>query len=138
MGPSQWEAGATYSPEVAAAGGMTWLGPTGSEFAAAYKARYQEEPSYHSVGGYAAGLILEHAIRSAGAVETDKVRAALDAANLMTFFGPCRFDTGEMHGLQTGHEMVYIQWQRDADGTLAKHVVWPPESKTADPKYPLR
>jgi hypothetical protein len=33
--------------------------------------------------------------------------------------------------------MVYIQWQKDASGTLAKQVVWPAEGKSAEPIYPL-
>ena len=40
-------------------------------------------------------------------------------------------------GLQIGHDMVYIQWQKDADGNLAKQVVWPSEGKSAEALYPL-
>lgn len=139
IGPSQWEPQAKYTTAVAKAAGLTWIGPTGDEFVAAYKAKYKgEEPSYHSAGGYAACLILQQAVEKAGAVDTPKVKAALDATNVMSFFGPTKFDTAKAHGLQIGHDMVYIQWQKGADGKVAKQVVWPAEGKSADAKYPLR
>ena len=40
------------------------------------------------------------------------------------------------HGLQIGHDMIYIQWQKDSQGKLVKQVVWPLEGKTADPLHP--
>jgi hypothetical protein len=59
--------------------------------------------------------------------------------NIFTFFGHIQFDTSaDSHGLQTGHSMVYIQWQEDASGTLVKQVVWPVEGATAKVLYPLR
>jgi len=139
IGPSQWEPQAKYTAEAAKAAGVTWVGPKGDDFVAAYKAKYKgEEPSYHSAGGYAACLILQQAVEKAGAVDTQKVKAALDATNVMSFFGPTKFDTAKAHGLQTGHDMVYIQWLKGADGKVGKQVVWPAEGKSADAKYPLR
>ena len=59
--------------------------------------------------------------------------------DLLTFYGHVKFDTSaEAHGLQIGHEMVYIQWQKDAQGKLVKQVVWPLEGKSADALYPMR
>ncbi|MEJ2752412.1 MAG: hypothetical protein P8169_07025 [Chloroflexota bacterium] len=56
--------------------------------------------------------------------------------DLLTFFGHIQFDTSEeAHGLQTGHSMVYIQWQ-DEDG-LVKEVVWPLEGATKELLYPM-
>jgi hypothetical protein len=58
--------------------------------------------------------------------------------DVLTFYGHVQFETSaEAHGLQTGHSMVYIQWQKDADGNLIKQVVWPAEGATADVIYPL-
>ncbi|MCA9957189.1 MAG: ABC transporter substrate-binding protein, partial [Anaerolineales bacterium] len=115
-----------------------WFGPLGEEFVSAYEAAYDgEEPSYHSAGGYAAGLILQQAIIAADSTDPAAVKAALDAMDLLTFFGHIKFDTtAEAHGLQIGHSMVYIQWQEGADG-LAKQVVWPAEGATADTLFPL-
>lgn len=130
VGPSQWEPLAAFTPD---------YGPTGADFVSAYKAAYGEDPSYHAAGGYVAGLILQKGIESAGSLDTNAIKAALDGVDMMTFFGSTKFDTSaESHGLQIGHSMVYVQWQKDASGALIKQVVWPAEGKTADPIYPIK
>jgi len=56
---------------------------------------------------------------------------------VMIFFGHIKFDTSaEAHGLQIGHSMVYVQWQK-ADGQLTKEIVWPEDAATAEPIYPI-
>ena len=133
IGPSQWEPEAKYSPEGAKAKNLEWFGPTVAEFVEAYKKKFNEEPSYHSAGGYVAGLLLEKAIAKVGSTDTDKIKAALDAMDIMTFYGHIKFDaTPAAHGLQAGHDMIYIQWQKDAKGALVKEVVLPEEIKTKD------
>ena len=73
IGSSQWEPLAKYSPEAAKAEKVEWFGPTVPDFIKLYQAKYgKEEPSYHSAGGYAAGLILQKAIEKAGSTDTDK------------------------------------------------------------------
>ncbi len=138
IGPSQWEPTVKFSEEAAGSAGATWLGPTVDDFVSSYTAAYGEGPSYHSAGGYAAGLILQAAIEAADSTDPDKVNGAMDGLDLMTFFGLTKFDTSaEAHGLQVAHEMVYIQWQVSS-GKLGKQVVWPDEVKTADAVYPIR
>jgi branched-chain amino acid transport system substrate-binding protein len=138
IGPSQWEPLAAFTQEGAQTAGLEWFGQSGADFVSAYQAAYGEEPSYHGAGGYAAGLILQHAIENAGSIEAQAVKAALDSTDMLTFFGHIKFDiTPANHGLQIGHSMVYIQWQ-DKDGTLGKQVVWPAEGVTAPVLYPLR
>ena len=129
VGPSQCEPLAAFTPDV---------GPTGEEFVEAYEAAYYgEEPSYHSAGGYVAGLILQKAIVDADSVDPAAIKAALDNMDIMTFYGRVKFETSaEAHGLQIGHDMVYIQWQKDDAGNLMKQVVWPLEGATADTLYP--
>ncbi|MCU0242190.1 MAG: amino acid ABC transporter substrate-binding protein [Vicinamibacteria bacterium] len=132
IGPSQWEPTAQY--KVAQAAGREWFGPTANEFVASYKALFHEEPSYHSAGGYAAGMLIERAIARAGTLDTAQVKAALDDINMLTFFGALRFDTSPAaHGLQIGHEMVYIQWQQDAAQKMIKQVIWPEAAQSAKP-----
>jgi len=127
VGSSQWEPVAKYSPEAAKAEGVEWFGLTVPEFVEAYRAKYHEDPSYHSAGGYAAGLILQEAILKAGSTDTDKVQAAIDQEDMYTFYGRIKFDTTpKAHGLQSGHQMIIIQWQKDAQGKPVKVAVWPP------------
>jgi len=98
---------------------------------------YDEEPSYHSMGWYAAGLIMEKAIIDADSTGTAAVVEALDGMDILTCYGRIKFETvPEAHGLQIGHDMVYIQWQRQG-GALVKEVVWPLEGATAEAVYPL-
>jgi ABC-type branched-subunit amino acid transport system substrate-binding protein len=138
IGPSQWEPLAAFTEASAKAAGLDWYGPTGADFVAAYKAAYNEDPSYHSAGGYEAGLLLQRAIEQADSIDTDAVKSALDSFDVLTFFGHIKFDTSaDAHGLQIGHSMVYIQWQKDDSGNLVKQVVWPAEGATAKVIYPL-
>jgi branched-chain amino acid transport system substrate-binding protein len=138
VGPSQWEPQVAFTEAAAQSGGMTWFGPTGADFTSAYKAAYNEDPTYHSAGGYAAGLILQKAIEDAGSLDTTAVAAALDKMDLLTFYGHIKFDTSaDSHGLQIGHDMVYVQWQKDSSGNLVKQIVWPEAGATASVLYPL-
>jgi len=133
-GPSQWEPQVKFTEEGAMADGTTWIGPTGDDFVSEYTAAYGEEPSYHAAGGYAAGLLLQYAIQTADSIDPDAIKAALDGANLTTFYGNIKFDTSaDSHGLQIGHAMVVVQW----DNNLEKQIVWPESAATATPIYPL-
>ena len=132
-GSSQWEPLCKYSPEAAKKEGVEWYGITIAEFVKSYEAKYKQEPSYHSAGGYAAGLLLQKAIETAGSIDTAKVAAAMDQENMFTFYGRIKFNTTpKLHGLQEGHEMVYIQWQKGKDGKPEKQAVWPVAAATAE------
>jgi ABC-type branched-subunit amino acid transport system substrate-binding protein len=133
VGSSQWEPMVKYSPEAAKKLGVEYFGPSVTDFTKSYQAKYNgETPSYHSAGGYVAGLLLQKAIQQAGSTDTPKVKAALDKMNLMTFYGDIKFATSPKdHGLQLGHDMVYIQWQKDKQGKATKQVVWPLSAATA-------
>ena len=98
------------------------------------KAKFNEEPSYHSAGGYVSGLLIQKAIAQAGGADTAKIKEVLDKTNLMTFYGLLKFDTTpKNHGLQVGHEMIYIQWQKGPDGKPVKVWVFPEAAATAAP-----
>ncbi len=133
VGPSQWEPLVKYSESGAKALNIRYYGPTVDSFTKAYTAKFGVTPSYHSAGGYAAGLVLQKAIEDAQTADTEKVRVALDKVDLMTFFGRVKFSTdAKTHGKQIAHEMVYVQWQKDPAGKLATQIVWPLEAKSAD------
>jgi branched-chain amino acid transport system substrate-binding protein len=138
MGPSQWEPDAAYSSISAFDAGLPWYGPTVPEFILSYQQAYGKDPTYFAAGGYAAGLVLQHAIENAGTLSPDLVLVALDSTNMATFFGRLQFDTSAKdHGLQIGHEMVYVQWQQDTSGAMVKRVVWPVNLATAPLLYPI-
>ena len=126
--PSQWEPQSTFKAQ---------YGPAGVDFGKAYTAKYNAPPSYESAGGYASGLILQHAIEQAGTIDTAKVAAALNATDITTFYGRSKFSTTPSeHGLQVGHAIVLAQWQKDKSGKLVKQVIWPSAGKSSDLVYP--
>jgi branched-chain amino acid transport system substrate-binding protein len=133
VGPSQWEPQTKYSAEAAKSLNVPYYGPANADFTSSYRSKYNAPPSYHSAGGYAAGLTLQKALEDAGSTDPEKVRAALDKMDFMTFYGRIKFSTdAKTHGKQTAHEMVYVQWQKGTDGKLATQIVWPLEAKSAD------
>jgi len=135
---SQWELAATHTKEEADALGKPWFGPTGEEFAAAYEEATGEKPTYHVAGGYMTGLVLQKAIEDSDSIDPEKVKAALEAMDIFTFYGGVKFDTSpEAHGLQVGHQMVVAQWQKDDAGELVRKVIWPADVANADPLYPI-
>jgi len=128
--PSQWEPQVSFKAQ---------YGPSGADFAKAYKGRYNAEPSYESAGGYASGLILQRAIEQADSLDTAKVADALNKTDVTTFYGRTKFSTAaNEHGLQVGHAMVIAQWQKNKSGVLVKEVVWPLAGKSANLVYPIK
>ncbi len=133
VGPSQWETQVTYSPDAAKTAGIPYYGISVKDFTTNYTAKYKAAPSYHSAGGYATGLMLQKALEDAGSIDPDKVKAALDKMDLLTFYGRIKFSTdAKTHGKQVAHAMVYPQWQKNAAGKLVTQIVWPLEAKSAD------
>jgi ABC-type branched-subunit amino acid transport system substrate-binding protein len=119
--------------------GIDFYGPTSEEFVEAYTAAYDQAPSYHGAGGYAAGLILQKAMEVAGSTDPAAIKTALEGLDIMTFYGHIKFDTSpENHGLQIGHIMINVQWQHDDAGKLVTALVWPLGDKAAETIYPLR
>ena len=126
--PSQWAPQVKYK---------TNYGPSSSDFATRFKAKYGTDSDYHSAGGYGSGLIFQHAIEQAGSVDPAAVTAALNKTDIVTLFGPCKFSTDPLsHGLQLVHEMVLTQWQMKG-GQLSKEVIWPISAATSPILYPI-
>ncbi len=124
--PSQWAPQVTYKPD---------FGPTAQEFNKRFTDKYKIEAGYHAAGGYAAGMLLQHAIEQSGSIEQAKVAAALNKMDVTTMFGRTKFSTDpKEHGLQLAHAMVLGQWQKKG-GQLVKEVIWPTAAKTADILY---
>ena len=127
--PSQWAPQVTYKPD---------FGPTPAEFAKRFQAKYNIGAGYHAAGGYAGGMLFQHAIEQAGSIEPDKVAAELNKMNVTTLWGATKFSTDpKSHGLQLEHQMVLTQWQMK-DGKLVKEVIWPLAAATAPIKFPYR
>ncbi len=102
-----------------------------ADYVAAYKKKYStaEEPDYHVAESTAGCLALQKAIENAGSLKPDKVRDALAALDVMTFFGQIKFDS---RGINTFKPMVVEQIQTDGK----HHTVFPADVADAKPQYP--
>jgi branched-chain amino acid transport system substrate-binding protein len=126
--PSLWE------PELVTlrAGGLIPIArhyPGAKEFVEAYRKEYPgADLSYQSAGGYAGCELLLEAIKRAGSLDGEKVRAAILKLDLNTVYGSFKVDAD---GFQIAKKMVMFQWQ---DGK--KVIVWPEELAPGKPRFP--
>jgi len=101
-----------------------------ADYVAAYKAKYpdQGDPDYHVAESTAACLALQRAIENAKSLDPKKVRDALAALDVTTFYGQIKFDS---RGINIYKPMVVEQIQ---DG--AHHTVYPTDVADKQPMYP--
>lgn len=111
FGSAQWTKSLKYNDPVFG---------SNTEFVKLFKAKFNEDPNYHSAGGAAAAVIFQRAIEKAGTfTDIGKIREALVNFNEETLFGRIRFDST---GKVVGKGMAVIQI---LDG---KHVTVYPEA----------
>lgn len=115
LGPCQWISRAAREPEE---------GPDAAWFSSAYRDSAGHEPPYPAAAAFAAGLLCSRCLRDGGEVENEAMLSAAAGLSIRTLFGEFRIDP--VTGLQTGHEVLTVQWQ---DGV--RRVVWPPERAEA-------
>lgn len=104
--------------------------PAVKEFSEKYKAKYGHEPGYHAAGGYGAGQVLEDAVKKAGSLDRDKLRAALLSLDTVTVFGHYKVDAT---GKQIGKRGYAVQWINGV-----RELILPPDIATAKPIYPFK
>ena len=102
--------------------------PANLEFVKAFTAKWSAAPGPAAAEGYAAGSVLGEAVRRAGSLETENVRAALAAIETETPLG--RYRVGAS-GQQLGIVPAVAQIQRGRP-----QVVWPFGLETAQPIQP--
>jgi branched-chain amino acid transport system substrate-binding protein len=115
VGPSQWEQDVEIMPEV---------GPTPVEFSHRIRAMSPSvEGNYTAAQAYAAGLLTLAAIRAAGSLDQQRMRAAFSDLRTTTLYGDFAID--RITGRQIAHKMLLTQWH---DG---RKVIIAPEIHTA-------
>ncbi|MBW1999760.1 MAG: amino acid ABC transporter substrate-binding protein [Deltaproteobacteria bacterium] len=131
MGPSHWEYGVKYSEAEAKKVGLPWIGPSQDEFVSLFKKAVGKDmiPDYHAAEAGAQVLAYVLAVEMADSLDSQKVRAALGDLKFMSFYGGWDVDDT---GLQIGHSMVDVQWQKGK-----RVIVWPEEARTGDVVYPM-
>ncbi|MBW1997227.1 MAG: amino acid ABC transporter substrate-binding protein [Deltaproteobacteria bacterium] len=124
--------------------------PGNQEFYRAYTREYNSEPSYHAAAGFAAGQILEMAVKEVGSIEDRKaIRDKLYSMEVTTIFG--KYQVNPLghpdSGYQIGKTTNLIQWQEAAGKKLlpnqvpvegmVKEIIYPKETATAEVIYPF-
>jgi branched-chain amino acid transport system substrate-binding protein len=84
--------------------------PGGFDLAFRYERLYGSYPSYDAAGGYAAGQVIEAAVRLAGTVDHAAVRDELSALKFRSILGNFRVDKT---GLQSAKSTYLVQCQED-------------------------
>jgi branched-chain amino acid transport system substrate-binding protein len=120
LGPAQWVPQPAGAPEE---------GPDTAWFTGRFERRTGRRPSYPAAQAFAAGVLAARALREAGDADDAALGAAAAALSCTTLYGAFRLDPHT--GLQAGHRVLTVQWQRGR-----RQVVWPePHAPFA---YPLR
>ncbi len=102
------------------------------EFAEKYKSRYGKYPSYHGAEAYSALYVLKDALERARAVEPEAIREALAATDIVTAFGPVKFESRGKYNNQNFMDTLVLQVIN------GKHeVIWPRKFATADYVFPI-
>ncbi len=106
--------------------------PGAGEYAEKYKARYGAYPSYHGASAYSAIFVVKNALERAKSWTPDAIRDSLKATNLMTAFGPIRFENREGYRNQNFMDTLAIQVQSGRFETI-----WPLNHASKRYIYPI-
>src|SRR5713226_2484188 len=102
IGPSQWEAGASFPADI---------GPDALWFVRNFRKQFGRNPEYTAAGSFAMGLIFGECVRHAGSLQDNDLLDAAAELDCYTFYGRFRLDSAS--GRQIGHRILLIQWDRD-------------------------
>jgi len=116
---SQWDRSLSYKDH--------WFG-TAEQYARLFEEKYHYEAPYQAAESSAAVLVFADALQRAASFDPGKVRDALAATDLMTFYGPVKFDGS---GKNVAKSMVLYQVQDGKFKVVAparwasSHIIYP-------------
>ena len=119
--PIQWSSNMPWKDEV--------FGYTAADFAELFERDFGYEPDYHPPQSAAALLVYHHALQKVGELDPQKVRDAIAETDIMTFYGPIRFNE---KGQNIAKSMAVIQIQGGKPV-----VVYPPTHAQGKFIYPM-
>jgi branched-chain amino acid transport system substrate-binding protein len=105
-----------------------FFGWTAQEFAELFEEEFGYSPDYHPPQSAAALEVYMDALQRAGTLDHDAVRDAIAETDIMTFYGPVRFNE-QGQNIAKGMSVIQIQ-----DG--APTIVWPEDVRQSDLIYP--
>jgi len=104
--------------------------PGNNEFIEAYKKKYGSDPEYHGPWAYSGCMVLAAAVKKAGSLDKEKIRAALSTLKLQTLLpGPYKVDS---NGMQIGNKALVVQIINGK-----REVVWPEKYATKKAILPI-
>jgi branched-chain amino acid transport system substrate-binding protein len=106
--------------------------PGAKAFADKYKVKYGDFPSYHGASAYAAMYVTADALSRAKDWSQDGIRDALKSTNLMTAFGPVKFEDKDGYQNQNFVDTLAIQVQ-----TGEFETIWPKSQASKPYVYPV-
>ena len=106
--------------------------PGAREFAEKYKKLYKDYPSYHGAEAYSALYVIKDALTRAKSWKSDDIRTALRSTNMMTAFGPVKFQDKEGYTNQNFMDTLVMQVIKGKHETI-----WPLKYASAKYVYPI-
>jgi branched-chain amino acid transport system substrate-binding protein len=113
-----------WSPQVAY--------PGAKEFAEKYKKRFGDYPSYHGAEAYSALYIIKDVLGRAKTWTANDIRDAMKVTNMMTAFGPIRFEDKEGYTNQNFMDTLVLQVINSQFETI-----WPQKYASKKYVYPI-
>ncbi len=83
--------------------------PGAKEFAAKYKSRFKDYPSYHGAEAYSALYVVKDVLSRAKAWTANDMRDVMKTTNMMTAFGPVKFEDKEGYTNQNFMDTLVMQ-----------------------------
>ena len=102
--------------------------PGAKDFAEKYKKMFKDYPSYHGAEAYSALYVIKDVLERATAWTPDDIRGAMQATDMMTAFGPIKFQSKEGYTNQNFMDTLVMQVINGQHETI-----WP--QKYAGKKY---
>ncbi|HVO67661.1 MAG TPA: ABC transporter substrate-binding protein [Syntrophales bacterium] len=106
--------------------------PGARDFAEKYKKRYGDYPSYHGAEAYAALYVVKNVLERARSWKPEDIRIAMGATNMMTAFGPVKFEDKEGYTNQNFMDTLVMQV---IGGQY--EIIWPEKSVSKRYIYPI-
>ena len=113
-----------WSPQIAYRGAK--------QFAEKYKRLYKDYPSYHGAEAYSALYIIKDVLERAKSWKANDIRAAFKSTNMMTAFGPIKFEDKEGYTNQNFMDTLVMQVIKGKHETI-----WPQKYASAQYVYPI-
>lgn len=105
--------------------------PGAATFDINFRKQFNKVPSYHAAEAYSSAFVLADVLSRTKSTSSDDLRDALAATDMMTAFGPVKFQAWDKFTNQNRMDTLVGQWQKKKFET-----VWPKSLASAPYVYP--